>query len=187
MSGTTYDDPQSGVTAGIFPFPAFELFRKNDDGLFDASSRTTNSGTEKPERDDQRTGRPCRAAGTCRATTFADSPLPPAAGRLIIPDDDRAGAPAVAVLSYAFSQRRFGDAANAAGQSDSDQQRAVHRGGSRAAGILRRRSRGGAGPLSSDAHQSSCWALVSSLAFDPRTISLRTTTGSRSWGDCVPA
>src|SRR6266850_4297693 len=26
MSGTTYDDPRSGVTAGIFPFPAFELF-----------------------------------------------------------------------------------------------------------------------------------------------------------------
>src|SRR5207249_3162413 len=30
MSGTTYDDPKSGVTSGIFPFPAFELFRKND-------------------------------------------------------------------------------------------------------------------------------------------------------------
>ena len=25
MSGTTYEDPQSGVTAGIFPFPVFEL------------------------------------------------------------------------------------------------------------------------------------------------------------------
>ncbi len=42
--------------------------------------------------------------------------VPPAAGRLIIPDDDRAGAPPVAVVSYAFSQRRFGGAANAAGQ-----------------------------------------------------------------------
>src|SRR3989454_5278310 len=30
MSGTTYDDPKTGKTAGIFPFPAFELFRKND-------------------------------------------------------------------------------------------------------------------------------------------------------------
>src|SRR5439155_1505923 len=30
MSGTTYDDPRSGVTAGIFPFPAYELFRNYD-------------------------------------------------------------------------------------------------------------------------------------------------------------
>src|SRR5205823_4787354 len=38
-------------------------------------------------------------------------------GRLIVPDDDRPGAPAVAVLSHAFSQARFGEAANATGQS----------------------------------------------------------------------
>jgi macrolide transport system ATP-binding/permease protein len=30
MSGTTYDDPTIGTTAGIFPYPAFELFRKYD-------------------------------------------------------------------------------------------------------------------------------------------------------------
>jgi predicted permease len=41
----------------------------------------------------------------------------PAAGRLIIPDDDRAGAPPIAVLSFAFAQRRFGDAASVPGQS----------------------------------------------------------------------
>src|SRR5437879_13812005 len=29
MSGTTYDEPNSGVTAGILPFPAFELYQKN--------------------------------------------------------------------------------------------------------------------------------------------------------------
>ncbi|PYU92819.1 MAG: multidrug ABC transporter substrate-binding protein, partial [Acidobacteria bacterium] len=29
-SGTIYDDPKSGSTAGIFPFPAFELLRKSD-------------------------------------------------------------------------------------------------------------------------------------------------------------
>src|SRR6266404_1179061 len=29
MSGTTYDDPRSAVTGGIFPFPAFELFQKS--------------------------------------------------------------------------------------------------------------------------------------------------------------
>ena len=40
----------------------------------------------------------------------------PAAGRLISRDDDRAGAPAVVVLSYALARSRFGDAASAAGQ-----------------------------------------------------------------------
>src|SRR6266542_4222099 len=30
MSGSTYDDPKKGTTAEIFPFPAFELFRKQD-------------------------------------------------------------------------------------------------------------------------------------------------------------
>jgi len=41
----------------------------------------------------------------------------PAAGRLILPDDDRVGAAPIAVVSFAFSQRRFGDAASALGQS----------------------------------------------------------------------
>ncbi len=40
----------------------------------------------------------------------------PAAGRLIVGDDDRAGAPGVVVLSYGFAQRRFGDAASAVGR-----------------------------------------------------------------------
>src|SRR5439155_19565888 len=48
---------------------------------------------------------------------FRGLAVQPAAGRLISPDDDRVGAPAIAVLSFAFSQRRFGDAASAPGQS----------------------------------------------------------------------
>src|SRR5260370_3614901 len=43
--------------------------------------------------------------------------LAPAAGRLIMGDEDRAGAPAVVALSYGFAQRRFGDAASAVGQT----------------------------------------------------------------------
>jgi predicted permease len=42
--------------------------------------------------------------------------VPPAAGRLIGPEDDRAGAPPVAVVSYPLSQGRFGGPANAVGQ-----------------------------------------------------------------------
>ncbi|HYL76391.1 MAG TPA: ABC transporter permease, partial [Bryobacteraceae bacterium] len=48
---------------------------------------------------------------------FGGLEVPPAAGRVIIPDDDRAGAPPVAVLSFAYSEKRFGDAASAPGQS----------------------------------------------------------------------
>jgi macrolide transport system ATP-binding/permease protein len=43
--------------------------------------------------------------------------VPPAAGRLIVHDDDHAGAGPVAVISYALSQRRFGSAENATGKS----------------------------------------------------------------------
>ena len=47
---------------------------------------------------------------------FRGLAVSPAAGRLIAPDDDRAGAPPVAVISLGYSQRRFGGAANAIGQ-----------------------------------------------------------------------
>src|SRR5438093_8450496 len=33
-SGNIYDDPKTGSTAGIFPFAAFELFRKHSDAVF---------------------------------------------------------------------------------------------------------------------------------------------------------
>ena len=42
--------------------------------------------------------------------------VPPAAGRLIGGEDDREGAPPVAVISYGFAQRRFGSAAAAIGE-----------------------------------------------------------------------
>ena len=42
---------------------------------------------------------------------------PVAAGRLLVADDDRAGAPAVAVISFALSQSRCGSAEAAPGQT----------------------------------------------------------------------
>src|SRR5205809_2391908 len=33
MSGSTFDDPKFGTTSGIFPFPSFDLFAKNN-GVF---------------------------------------------------------------------------------------------------------------------------------------------------------
>ena len=48
---------------------------------------------------------------------FSGLGVPPAAGRLIGFEDDRAGAPPVAVVSYGFAQRRFGEAARAIGET----------------------------------------------------------------------
>jgi len=115
MSGTTYDDPQSGVTAGIFPFPAFELFQKNDQVLSTVFGhyqfwqvRSLNVTID---------GQADLATGwNVSGDYFRGLAIPAAAGRLIVPDDDRVGAPPVAVVSYAFGRKRFGDASNAAGR-----------------------------------------------------------------------
>jgi predicted permease len=116
MSGNTYDDPKTGTTAGIFPFPAYELFRKND-SVFSTvfahyqywQARNLNVAIK---------GQADLASGwSVSGDYFRGLGVPQAAGRLISPDDDRAGAPPVAVVTYAFSERRFGGAANAPGQS----------------------------------------------------------------------
>jgi macrolide transport system ATP-binding/permease protein len=116
MSGSTWDDPKSGVASGIFPFPAFELFRKYDSVFSTVFAHFPYWQASKLNLTIK--GHAEIAAGwTVSGGYFGGLALTPAAGRLIIPDDDRAGAPPVAVVSHAFSQRRFGGAANAAGQS----------------------------------------------------------------------
>src|SRR5882724_2066004 len=116
MSGTTYDDPRSGVTGGIFPFPAFELFQKGDSvfssvfAFYQSSQAKRLNVAVKGEAD--------LATGVyVSGDYFRGLGVPPAAGRLIIPDDDREGATAVAVVSHAFSQTHFGGSAEATGQS----------------------------------------------------------------------
>jgi macrolide transport system ATP-binding/permease protein len=112
VSGQINDDPKTGATAAIFPYPAFELMRESSDVLSVVFAH-----------------RPARKLnvmilGQAEVTSgeyvsgdyFRALALVPAAGRLIIPDDDRAGSPSVVVLSYAFAQRRFGDVASAAGR-----------------------------------------------------------------------
>jgi macrolide transport system ATP-binding/permease protein len=113
INGNTYDDPKSGTTAGIFPFPAFELFSRSD-SIFSTvfayhPARALNiifKGNADLENGEYVSG-----------DYFRGLAVAPAAGRLIIPDDDRTGAPPVVVISFALSERRFGGPANAAGQS----------------------------------------------------------------------
>jgi predicted permease len=112
ISGQIYDDPRTGSTSAVFPFPAFEILRKSNEALSALFAY-----------------RPARRLnvmimGQAEVTSgeyvsgnyFQGLGILPAAGRLIMEDDDRAGAPGVVVLSYGFAQRRFGDAAGAEGR-----------------------------------------------------------------------
>jgi macrolide transport system ATP-binding/permease protein len=113
ISGSIYSDPGSGLTAGIFPFPAFELFEKND-SVFSSVFAYCSAGN----RNLAIKGQSDIASGEyVSGEYFRGLAIPPAAGRLITSDDDRMGAPAVAVISFALSQGRFGGPTKAAGQS----------------------------------------------------------------------
>ena len=113
MSGNTYGDSKSGTTAGIFPFPAFELLAKDDSSFssvfaFYPAGRLNLAfkGQADIANGEYVSGDYFRGLG-----------IPPASGRLLLRDDDRPGAPPVAVISFAFSQSHFGGTANVAGQS----------------------------------------------------------------------
>jgi hypothetical protein len=116
MSGWTDEDSKLGVISGIFPYAAFEQLQR-DDGVFSdlfgycqsREVRTLNvliKGQADVAGGELVTGNYFRALGVVSA-----------AGRLIVPQDDRAGAPPVAVVSYAFSEKHFGGPEQAAGQS----------------------------------------------------------------------
>jgi macrolide transport system ATP-binding/permease protein len=116
MSGTTYEDPKRGVTAGIFPFPALELFQQYDSVFSTVFAHCQGWQVRRPSVTVD--GHADIATGwNVSGGYFGGLGIAPAAGRLILPDDDRPGAPAVAVVSYGFSRRRFGGAENAAGHS----------------------------------------------------------------------
>ncbi len=113
MTGSTYSDSKSGMIAPIFPYPAFELLRKQDSvfsSVFGFCSAQRLNILIKGQAD-------IAGGEYVSGEYFTGLGLPPAAGRLTTSEDDRPGAPPVAVISYAFSQSRFGSPENAAGQS----------------------------------------------------------------------
>jgi predicted permease len=104
----------AGLIAAIFPFPAFELLQQASSPVFShlfayqAAGRLNVSIGGEAE----------QAVGEyVTGDFFRGLSVSPAAGRMIASDDDRIGAPAVAVISMGYSQRRFGGAAAAVGQS----------------------------------------------------------------------
>jgi predicted permease len=114
MSGSTWRDGKWIEVSGIFPYPAFELIRTNSAPVFSsvfAYYPTRKVNVMVKAQAEQASGE------FVSGDYFRGLEVLPAAGRMIIPDDDRAGAPAIAVLSFAYSQRRFGDITSAPGQS----------------------------------------------------------------------
>lgn len=114
--GSDWGDAQSGATSGMFPYPAFELFRKNDGifscvfGYFFQSGLATRLNLTVHGQAD------LASVHYVSGNYFQGLEVPPAAGRLLSPDDDRVGVPPVAVVSYALAERRFGGLAAAPGQ-----------------------------------------------------------------------
>jgi predicted permease len=109
----SYRIPNGGFIGGFFAYPAFEMFR-NDHTVFSAVFGYQGAGDRYLTVEKQ----------TAVARTeyvsgdyFRGLEIPPAAGRLISPDDDRGGAPSVAVISFGLSQRRFGGLEGAVGRS----------------------------------------------------------------------
>ena len=103
----------NGISSGIFPFGAFELLRENRSifsDLFAYYPCDKRNLTIK--------GQAEIAAGEyVSGDYFNGLAVPPTAGRLIMADDDRAGAPPVVVISTGLAERRFSGTANAVGQS----------------------------------------------------------------------
>jgi predicted permease len=112
ISGTFYDEPD-GKSGFIFPFPAFERLQQAGEPVLSSIFGYFRAGKMN-----------VIVKGAAELATgqyvsgdfFRGLALVPAAGRLMVADDDRAGAPPVAVISMGYSERRFGGAANATGQ-----------------------------------------------------------------------
>jgi macrolide transport system ATP-binding/permease protein len=113
FSGSTYKDDNLGYNSGNFPYAAFELFVARRD-VFSSAFGFAGSGRVNVQIHGQAD---LAATQYVSGGFFAGLGVPPAAGRLVDPTDDSTGAGPIAVLSYGYAQRRFGDPAKAVGES----------------------------------------------------------------------
>ena len=105
--------PKEGFGGSVLSYPAMQMFAGNE-AIFSSVFGYQSAGDLH-----LRVGNQAQIANTEYVTGnyFQSLGIPSAAGRLIMTDDDRAGAPAVAVVSFALSQRRFGSSTGAVNQS----------------------------------------------------------------------
>jgi predicted permease len=113
FSGSTYKDPRTGYTSPNFPYAMFETLRAAHPA-FSSIFAYANAGRInvliKGQAD-------LAQAEYVSGEFFSGLGVPPAAGRLIDVTDDREGAAPALVASYSYARRRFGDAAQAVGQT----------------------------------------------------------------------
>ena len=118
MSGSTWSDAKSGIMSGIFPFPAFELIQTNSGAVFSSvfayyPTRKVNVMVK---------GQAEQASGEfVSGDYFRGLAVSPAAGRLIIPDDDRVGAPADRRPELRIQSKALRRCGERAGAIDPDQ------------------------------------------------------------------
>ena len=113
FSGSTFKDATVGYSSGNFPYAAFEVLAANRDA-FASVFGFSGGGRLNVQIHGQAD---LAATQYVSGGFFAGLGVAPAAGRLVNPADDRAGGAQVAVVSYGYAQRRFGDPAKAPGES----------------------------------------------------------------------
>lgn len=103
-----------GVVGGIFPYALFPLI--HDNTIFSHVFSYSDSGEVRHLNISIKGHTETASGELVSGDYFTGLEVVPAGGRPILDDDDRVGAPAVAVLSYAFSVAHFGGPAKATGQ-----------------------------------------------------------------------
>jgi macrolide transport system ATP-binding/permease protein len=102
QNGTRHRD-DAGMASPNYPFAAFQLLRSNQDALSILFAHATAYELNLVA-DDQAE---IADAQLVSGGFYLGLGVFPAAGRLIVNDDDHSGAPPVAVISYQYWQRRF--------------------------------------------------------------------------------
>lgn len=113
INGTAHRYGKSGTTSPNFPYPAYEIFRENRQTFSSLFAYTNTQNFNVIARGEAES----IPGGFVSGNYFSGLGVPPAAGRLIGIDDDRAGAPPTIALAYAYWQRRFNGDAAVIGQS----------------------------------------------------------------------
>ncbi|MBV8844167.1 MAG: ABC transporter permease, partial [Bryobacterales bacterium] len=105
-------DPRGGIISGAFPYPAFELLGMNNSVFSSLFAYCRDfSPYNVMVRGQADMGRIEYVSGSY----FRGLGVPPAAGRLLTDEDDRASTGAV--ISFGYAQKRFGDPFNAVGSA----------------------------------------------------------------------
>jgi predicted permease len=112
INGSMWNDPELGRVSPNLPWRVYELLSKDNPALSHVVAYNSAWDVTALIQGQGHSTEGLYVSGGF----FGALGTPPAAGRLIGIEDDREGAPPVAVVSYRFAERRFGDPERAVGQ-----------------------------------------------------------------------